>query len=140
MQDDIDGRRRKTILVVDDNPEERRIFSTYLGFVGYDVETAGNGAECLEVARAERHSLILMDLGMPIMDGWETMERLGADRETCNIPVMALTAFHLDPQLLEDAGFCGYLEKPITPYLVLTQVEECIGRADVGSALPNAEA
>jgi two-component system cell cycle response regulator DivK len=133
MQDELDGARRKTILVVDDNPEERAIFSTYLGFVGYDVETASNGEECLERARSDRHSLILLDLGMPVLDGWKTMERLAASRDTSQIPVMALTAYHLEPQVLEDAGFCGYLEKPIAPYRVLTEVEQCIGRPAPGS-------
>jgi CheY-like chemotaxis protein len=124
----MDGKRPQIILVVDDNPEERAIFSTYLEFVGYDVETANNGQECLDRARWDRHSLILLDLGMPVLDGWKTMARLRAARDTCRIPVMALTAYHLEPQVLEDAGFCGYLPKPIAPFRVLTEIEQCIGR------------
>ena len=127
---------RKTILVVDDYPEERKIFSTYLGFVGYDVETAEDGAECLRKARAKPPALILLDLRMPVLNGWETIDQLSQDPATHNVPVMALTASHLEAGLLQDAGFCGYLEKPLAPYRVFSEVERCIGSAAGGPPPP----
>lgn len=117
----------REVLLVDDNDQERKIFSTYLQFVGGTVLEAENGEEGLRIAREHAPSLILLDLTMPVMDGWETLRRLKADRLTERIPVLALTAHHLDRKLLIEAGFCGYLEKPIVPFRVLKEVEACIG-------------
>jgi two-component system cell cycle response regulator DivK len=117
----------KTILVVEDHPEERAIFSTYLRFVGGRLLTAPHGREGLRMAREHRPDLILLDLSMPVMDGWETIRRLREDAATSWIPVIAITAHHLEWERLEEAGFCGYLEKPIAPYRVLEEVERCLG-------------
>ena len=117
----------KTILIVEDNPEERRIFSTYLQFVGGRLLEASNGQEGLMVAREHRPELILLDLTMPVMDGWQMIRHLKSDPETHLIPVIAITAHHLPKNVLEEEGFCGYLEKPIAPYRVLEEVERCLG-------------
>jgi two-component system, cell cycle response regulator DivK len=117
----------KTILVIEDNPEERNIFASYLEFVGGRLLEAENGERGLDLARTHHPDLILMDLSMPIMDGWETMRRLHADEETADIPVVAITGHHLPGARLEAAGFCGYLEKPIAPFRVLEEVERCLG-------------
>jgi two-component system, cell cycle response regulator DivK len=117
----------KTILVIEDNPEERHIFASYLAFVGGRLLEAENGERGLELARTHHPDLILMDLSMPVMDGWEAMRRLHADEETADIPVVAITGHHLPGERLEAAGFCGYLEKPIAPFRVLEEVERCLG-------------
>jgi len=119
--------QKKAILVVDDDAAQRRIFSKYLDFTGYRVMEAANGAEGLQMAREHAPALILLDISMPVMDGWETMERLREDPTIGGIPTVALTAFHLEPEQLWEAGFCGYLEKPIQPFRVLEEVEACIG-------------
>jgi CheY-like chemotaxis protein len=124
----------REVLIVDDNDEEREIFSTYLQFVGGTVLEAENGAEGLRIARAHAPNLILLDLSMPVMDGWETLRLLKADWKTERIPVLALTAHHLDREILIEAGFCGYLEKPIVPFRVLKEVEACIGPLYRGAA------
>ena len=124
----------REVLIVDDNEQERTIFSTYLQFVGGTVLEAGNGEEGLRMARERVPSLILLDLTMPVMDGWETLRRLKADPETQWIPVLALTAHHLDGERLREAGFCGYLEKPIVPFHVLAEIEACIGPLHGGEA------
>jgi two-component system, cell cycle response regulator DivK len=118
----------KRILVIEDNQEERTILKTYLEFIGGSVIEAPNGAAGLELASSETPDLILLDLSMPVMDGWETLRRLQDDARTVDIPVVALTAQHLPLEEMESAGFCGYLEKPATPYTVLTEVERCIGQ------------
>lgn len=118
----------RTILIVDDNPHERGIFSTYLQFVGGAVHLAGNGREAVRAAAADRPDLILLDLSMPVMDGWETIRRLKDDPSTARIPVIALTCQRVEWRRLREAGFCGYLEKPLAPFCVLEEVERCIGR------------
>ncbi len=123
-----------TILVIEDNEEERKIFSTYLEFVGVNLLQAPNGAVGLEMARRNIPDLILMDLTMPVMNGWETILRLQTDARTSEIPVIAITAHHLDPERLEESGFCGYLEKPLAPFRVLEEVERCLGPLDHSTA------
>ena len=120
--------KSKTILVVDDEPEERTIFASYLQFVGATTLEASNGAEGLRLAREARPDAILLDITMPVLDGWGTMEQLQASPETADIPVLAVTAHQLDADQLENAGFCGYLQKPISPHRVLEEVERCVGR------------
>lgn len=117
----------RTVLIVEDNVEERNIFSTYFRFVGGNVLEATNGEEGLRTAREHQPDLIIMDLSMPVMDGWEAIRRLQEDPESRRIPVVAVTAHHLPQETLHEAGFCGYLEKPLTPYRVLEEVERCVG-------------
>jgi two-component system, cell cycle response regulator DivK len=119
--------RKKVILTVDDEAAQRQIFASYLTFAGYEVIEAANGVEGLRMAREHGPDLILLDIGMPVLDGWGTMVLLGDEPMTTSIPVVALTAFDLSATQLKDAGFCGYLEKPIVPYRVLEEVEACIG-------------
>jgi CheY-like chemotaxis protein len=124
----------RTILVVEDNPDERRIFSEYLRFVGVRILEAADGDQGLRRAREHHPTLILLDLSMPVMDGWTVIRELKRDRETAPIPVLAITAHHMPYARLEAVGFCGYLEKPLAPYRVLEEVERCIGPID-GTAL-----
>jgi CheY-like chemotaxis protein len=118
---------QRTVLVVDDNEHERAIFSRFLSFVGGQVIEAANGEEGVREAQEHLPTLILLDLSMPVMDGWETLRRLQANPLTEPIPVIALTARHLEWERLAEAGFCAYLEKPIVPVRVLREVERCIG-------------
>lgn len=117
----------KVILVVDDNPAERDVFTTFLQFAGGQVLQAGDGVEALTMIERHRPRLVLLDLSMPRMDGRETMRRLRQDPSLASIPVIALTAQHLEWEDLEEAGFRGYLEKPIQPFRVLEEVEAWIG-------------
>lgn len=130
----------RTILIVDDNPEERGIFAAYLHFVGARLLEAADGADGLAIARDTLPDLILLDLTMPVMDGWEMIRHMQADESLRTIPVVAITAHHLDWERLEREGFCGYLEKPLSPHAVLLEVERCLGPLDAGNvAEPSAE-
>jgi two-component system, cell cycle response regulator DivK len=117
----------RTVLVVDDNEEQRRIVATYLEFVGYRALTAANGEQGVRMALADAPDLILLDLRMPVLDGWGTIARLKESALTGRIPVMALTAYGQDEEeALEAAGFCGCLSKPLSPFKVLEGVERCL--------------
>jgi len=105
----------KRILIIEDNEMNRDVLSRRLRRQGYDVLIATEGLEGLRLARQSRPDLILMDLGMPDIDGWECTRRLKADEVTSAIPVIALTAHAMlgDRQRALDAGCDDFDTKPI---------------------------
>jgi CheY-like chemotaxis protein len=119
---------QKVLLLADDQEDNRVIFAAVLTHHGYGVFLATNGWEAVELARAHSPRLILMDLQMPVMDGWEATRLLKADAETAHIPIIAVTAEdHRDSGRLQEAGFCAYIRKPVLPQNVLRAVEFCLG-------------
>src|SRR5205085_2614300 len=86
---------RPRVLLVDDYPDAREMYTEYLEFSGFDVVEAGNGMEALQRAVDAAPDIILMDLSLPVMDGWEATRRLKADERTASIPVVALTGHAL---------------------------------------------
>jgi two-component system cell cycle response regulator DivK len=103
------------ILLVEDNEMNRDMLSRRLTRKGFEVVCAVDGAQAVEMARAERPDLILMDLNLPVLDGWEATRQLKGAAETCAIPIIALTAHALsgDSQKALDAGCNDYDIKPI---------------------------
>lgn len=103
------------VLIVEDNVDNFELVRFLLERAGYQVLSAANGLEGLDAAKRERPDLILMDLSMPEMDGWNATSHLKADEETRDIPVLALTAHTLpgDRKRAIDAGCDGYISKPI---------------------------
>jgi two-component system cell cycle response regulator DivK len=87
-----------SVLVVDDFPDGREMVAEYLAFRGFSVIQASTGAEAIELARKHRPRLILMDLGMPGLDGWEATRQLKADSRTKDCVIIALTAHALASQ------------------------------------------
>ena len=104
----------KKILVVEDVDMNRELVVQLLED-NYRVIEAVNGQEGLEIAERERPELILMDLSLPVMDGWEATRKLKANNELKSIPVIALTAHAMvgDEEKAKDAGCDDYLTKPI---------------------------
>ena len=84
-----------TILIADDHDDNRELLQFLLAGAGYKVREAKDGSECLAIARNEPPDLILMDLSMPVLDGWGVLQELKADQRTLTIPCMAVTA-HAD--------------------------------------------
>jgi len=119
----------RTILIIDDNDPERDIFASFLRFAVGRVVEARQGEDGVQVAVEHRPALILLDITMPVLDGWGTIERLKADPRTRRVPLIPLTAHHLEWDRLQVAGFDGYLEKPIVPFRVLEEVERVLGGA-----------
>ena len=120
---------RKTVLLVEDNEDNLVVYRTILEHVGYRVVEARDGEEGVARARQERPDLILMDISIPKIDGWEATQRLKADPETDAIPIIALTAHALeeDRQKALHAGCDGYLAKPVEPRRVVQEVERFDG-------------
>lgn len=103
------------ILVVDDNPINLKLVRVILASEGYDVRAARDAEEAIAILRSLRPRLVLMDLQLPGMDGYELTRRLKADPRTRDIVVLAVTSYAMkgDEQRALDAGCDGYLTKPI---------------------------
>jgi len=115
----------KTILVVEDNQDNRELVVKVLKINGYYVIEAVDGQEALEKTRAENPDLILMDLFIPKIDGYEVTRRLKRDRDLKSIPIIALTAHAMkgDMEVALAAGCDGYIPKPINVRELPKQIE-----------------
>lgn len=126
---------RQLILVVEDEPHDWEIYGKMLWYNGFDVLYARDGTEGLALARDYRPDLVLLDLGLPGMDGLEMCRRLKEDPATSGVPVLILTA-RPEGEYGDEARLAGcdrYLEKPKTPLEVLNEVESVIGPAPPGA-------
>jgi CheY-like chemotaxis protein len=119
----------RTILLVEDHEDNRIVYSTILEHFGYTVLLAGDGAEGVRLAREEKPDLILMDVSIPVMDGWQATRTLKASPDTASIPVIALTAHALaaDRERAVEVGCDGYLAKPVEPRRVVEEVRRFLG-------------
>ena len=105
------------VLVVDDAADARLLYGEYLEYLGFRVETAANGEQAVQSARREWPAIIIMDLAMPDVDGWQAIRRLKSDPLTADIPIVALSAhaFGEEPQRAREAGADLCLSKPCLP-------------------------
>ena len=117
-----------TVLLVDDDIHNQKIFETVLRHSGFRVRMAASGDEALREARAELPDLILMDLSIPVIDGWECSRQLKADPATRHIIILALTAHAMrgDQERAMAAGCDGYLAKPISPKRLVDEVKRML--------------
>ncbi len=117
------------ILVVDDYQDAREMYAEYLQFSGFRVAEARNGNEALEQAFALKPDLILMDLSLPGMDGWEATRVLKADDRTRHIPVVALTGHALAgaSEGAKKAGCDSFVTKPCLPDDLVVEVRRMLG-------------
>lgn len=126
----------QTILLVEDNEDNRAIYRTILTYGGFRVIEAVDGEEGIESAHREQPALILMDISIPKIDGWEATRRLKLDAATMHIPIVALTAHALagDRARAMEAGCDGYLAKPVEPRRVLEEVRRLLEPGGPGGA------
>jgi CheY-like chemotaxis protein len=117
------------LLLVEDNEDNRTIYATVLRHLGYQVIEAQDGVQAVALARSEHPDLILMDISIPGMDGWEATRVLKGDPSTRDIPIVALTAHALsdDRERAAEVGFSSYLAKPVEPRTVVAEVRRWIG-------------
>ena len=122
------------ILVVDDYQDAREMYAEYLQFSGFRVAEARNGNEAVEQAFALKPDLILMDLSLPGMDGWEATRRLKADEATRRIPIVALTGHALAgaSEGAKRAGCDSFVTKPCLPDDLVVEVRRMLNTVKQG--------
>jgi CheY-like chemotaxis protein len=116
------------VLVIDDEPDTIDILTIVLASVGVTVLTAANGEEGLTTFRSEDLNLVLTDLAMPEMDGWELLNQIRREENGNKTSIIALTAHAMagDKERVMAAGFDGYLSKPLKMFTLLADLEECL--------------
>ncbi|GAB5494545.1 MAG: hypothetical protein Phog2KO_47600 [Phototrophicaceae bacterium] len=121
------------VLIVDDKADNLAIAEAAMKFNGAEVKTAINGVQALSMMATFTPTVILLDLSMPEMDGWEMIHRLKANPETANIPVIALTAHAMasDRERVMAAGFTGYISKPYTITTLVKNMQTILDNIDV---------
>ena len=112
------------ILLVDDFDDAREMYRDYLAFSGFRVETACDGREAVDKARVLSPDLILMDLSLPVVDGWEATRILKGDAATRHLTIVALSAhaMNADGDRARAAGCDGFIPKPCLPSDLVTQI------------------
>ena len=117
---------KKRILVVEDQEDNRRILRDLLSGAGFDLIEAENGEEAVASAQASRPDLILMDIQLPLLDGYEATRRIKADPDLKSIPIIVVTSYALsgDEEKARRAGCDAYVAKPFSPRQLLAKVKE----------------
>ncbi len=124
------------ILLVEDNQDSREGLARRLQRRGYEILQACDGQEGLALARSARPDLVLMDMNLPVIDGWEATRQLKAAAETRNLPIIALTAHALSSDRTKtlEAGCADYHTKPVDLPRLLAQIEEALKSRRAGPA------
>lgn len=123
------ARARPLILIVEDQSALRALYAQHLLISGFDVIEAGDGAEAITFTTAQFPDVVLMDLSLPIVDGWEATRRLKSDARTAHIPVVALTAHDGSGELerATSAGCDWFVPKPCPPDSLVTELRRVLG-------------
>ena len=127
------GSDEPTLLVVDDEPEINKLIARIFEKRGYRVNSALDGAEALASVARDRPDLIMLDLNLPRIDGWEVCRQLKSDPATRSIPIIMLTAAHAnvdDAQIGLGLGADEYVAKPFVKAVLLHNVERLLGRPE----------
>jgi two-component system, cell cycle response regulator DivK len=124
----IGGRMRKCILVVEDQEDNRQILRDLLTNGGYDMIEAENGQDAITAAEANRPDLILMDIQLPLLDGYEATRRIKANPELKSIPIIVVTSYALsgDEEKARNAGCDDYVAKPYSPRQLLAKIRSYV--------------
>jgi two-component system cell cycle response regulator DivK len=118
----------KRILIVEDTPDNRQIMRDLLTSAGFELIEAVDGGAGVDAALVHRPDLILMDIQLPILDGYEATRRIKSNPETAGIPIIAVTSYALsgDEAKALAAGCDGYVAKPFSPRQLLAKVRELV--------------
>ena len=129
----------KLVLLVEDNEDNRDIYTTLLRHVGYEVLEAVDGEHALQLVEQRTPDLVLLDISLPKLDGWQVARRLKAGELTSKVPIAALTAhaYQSDREIAAAIGFDAYLAKPVEPRDVYACVKELIGDPLTSAASAN---
>ena len=123
-----DPKSSPLVLVVEDYQDAREMYAAYLQFSGYRVAEATNGIEAIERATELMPDIILMDLALPKMDGWEATRRLKLDEKTRHIPIVALTGHALagHAEGARQAGCDSFVTKPCLPDALVAEIRKML--------------
>ena len=118
----------KRILIIEDQEDNRAIMRDLLTAAGFELIEAANGEEGVKLAQSERPDLILMDIQLPIIDGYEATRQIRAIVDLKSIPIIAVTSYALsgDEAKTREAGCNGYVAKPFSPRQLLAKVRELL--------------
>jgi CheY-like chemotaxis protein len=121
----------KKVLIAEDNPVNRELLRELLEIRGYAVTESSNGEEALDQIAKTQPDILLLDLGMPVLDGFGTIKRIRTNPDFKSLPVLAVTAYAMqgDQEKILTSGFDGYLSKPINPLLLDQELERLLGQA-----------
>jgi two-component system cell cycle response regulator DivK len=116
----------KRVLVVEDQEDNRQILRDLLGSAGYELTEAGDGEAALAAVAKERPDLILMDIQLPVLDGYEATRRIKADPALNSIPIIAVTSYALsgDEEKARAAGCDDFVPKPFSPRQLLAKIRQ----------------
>ena len=130
-----DAKPEPLVLVVEDYQDAREMYAAYLQFSGYRVAEATNGLEAIERATELLPDIILMDLALPKMDGWEATRRLKLDEKTRHIPIVALTGHALagHAEGARQAGCDSFVTKPCLPDALVAEIKRMLALRDQAS-------
>jgi two-component system cell cycle response regulator DivK len=119
----------KRILIVEDTEDNRQILRDLLTAAGYELIEAVDGAAGVAMAAQHKPDLVLMDIQLPVIDGYEATRRIKADPALSHIPIVAVTSYALsgDEDKARAAGCDGYIAKPFSPRQLLAKVRELLG-------------
>jgi CheY-like chemotaxis protein len=118
----------KTVLIAEDNPVNRELLRELLEMRGYAVVEACNGQEAMEELHKAQPDILLLDLNMPVLDGFGTIEKIRKHPAFSTLPVLAVTAYAMrgDREKILSAGFDGYLSKPIDPTVLHQELQRLL--------------
>jgi two-component system, cell cycle response regulator DivK len=125
------------VLVAEDNAVNRELLRELLETRGYSVIEACNGQEALDMVEQSQPDLVLLDIGMPVLDGFATVRKIRENPELSVLPVLAVTAFAMqgDREKILNSGFDGYLSKPVNSRLLDEELDRHLGKQ--GAHSPN---
>ena len=132
-------RQRPLVLIVEDQCELRQLYAQQFVMSGFDVIEASNGADAIAHTTSHAPDVVLMDLSLPVVDGWEATRRLKNDARTAHIPVVALTAHDGSGELQRAtrAGCDWFVPKPCPPDALITEVRRVLAARVAGSQQPS---
>jgi two-component system cell cycle response regulator DivK len=118
-----------SILVAEDNPVNRELLRELLEQRGYSVAEACDGQEALKMLQENRPDVLLLDIGMPILDGYAVTREIRANPALASLPVLAITAYAMqgDREKILRSGFDGYLSKPINAVTLMQELDRLLG-------------
>ncbi|HKB98546.1 MAG TPA: response regulator [Terriglobales bacterium] len=127
------------ILLAEDNAVNRELLRELLEARGFEVDEACDGQEALDMIAQTQPDILLLDIGMPVLDGFAVVQKIRGNPRYATLPVLAVTAYAMqgDREKILNAGFNGYLSKPINTRSLTEELERLLGKREDGSASPN---